>query len=445
MRFVYFFLSFLICMSFTYGMAITGEHLVVQRYFEPGLKTEYSYTISSGESYTVDYYMTTQYMKGHDLRPYFKFVPERQKDIGPGDSVQFKVIMELPDEISTPGESEVWVAARIDGSSKGILRAFPSVAARYIIFVLFPFKYVEWQLHTPAMNINETVDFTVEISNLGEPIINLAHADIIVTNKETGEVVRSLKTGNALDIEPSKIVKLKTQFTSLGLKPGNYLANATLYWDNNISYITKDVKIGSKTVKVVNFTRLFEYDNINEFDIIVESAWNTKINDIYAEVEIFDMNDNRVDKFKTPSTILNPWQQKQLDKSYFDAIGLKKGDYKVVIELIYEESRTTKKGMIKIDENVNSAVVEEIPGKFKFSNYITTTNMLILLIVIFLLINVYLVLGYVVKKKDMIDPAVIEHIKKLKEKYSDEYIKEMMIKKGWALDKIERILKKAKK
>ncbi len=438
---------FILLSTTVFGLSISGSKLIIEEDFQPGLVLENSFMVKNGENYVADYFIVNDPLKGADLTPYLTFEPSRLENVQPGEERWFTVKLELPESLDTPGETENWVAVRIDSTASGAIRAMPSVAIRYIIFVLYPYKYLEWSLHQPNMNIDEKIDLGVTVENLGEPTINSAYAEFVITNLGTEEIVTTLRSQTETNILPRETRGLKTKFDTTGLKPGNYKTVASLYWDGEISEKEQEFKIGTKDVKVINFTRLFEYESINKFDIIVESAWNTKIEDLYADIEIHDLEDNKLKDFKSVNIELEPWENKVLE-AYFDTTGLKKQEYMAVINLKYEGSTKQSEGVIKIDENINSNVVDEIPGKFKIIDYLTTMNALILLLVVFVILNFVLVFGYMKKKhkrEKTVDPSVVEHVKKLKEKYSDEYIKDMMTKKGWAPDKISYILKQAKK
>jgi hypothetical protein len=188
-------------------------------------------------------------------------------------------------------------------------------------------------------------------------------------------------------------------------------------------------------------------------NILIESAWNTNINDIYADVSIQDKDTREeLKKFKSLNSDLKPWHGKTM-KAYFDTTGFEEKEYIAVVTLNYDGSRTVEEGIIRIGKDINAEVVEEIPGKFKidFSGILTTMNLLIFFLIVFILINVFLLISYFKKKKEdnkeeeTIDPEVLNKVLKMRSKYSESYIKGMLLQKGWSEKKINKILKQTKK
>jgi len=155
------------------------------------------------------------------------------------------------------------------------------------------------------------------------------------------------------------------------------------------------------------------------------------------------LEDNKLSSFKSLTTELNPWQIKDLE-AYFDTSDLNIGTYQMQVDLKYDGQTTSSKKEIEIGKNINAEIVEEIPGTFNLMDALSVKNLLILTICIFLLLNLYLLSTIALKKRKKdhdIDEDVLKKVKELQKNYKDDYIKEMMIKKGWEKEKVDKILK----
>lgn len=438
--------------SLIYGLGISGKSMKVVIDHVPGYEREDVYYIKNSETYVSTYDLFTANEEGASLGEYFTITPSRMENVQPGEKRSFTVKLDLPDHIDNPGKNLMLVKARIDASADtAMLRAFPSVAILYVINVLRPEKYAETSLRFSNMNEDDTAEVGFSIYNLGQPDIMSAKGNISLMSEETQQIVAYLDVPEEKNIKSWESRFLKTDFDSKGLPAGNYKAFGTLYWDENTTNLEKEFSIGKLNVNILNFTKEFEYNSINKFDIEIESGWNTKINNIYANIEIFDINTGeQLKKFKSVNTELEPWETKILD-AYFDTNGLEKGNYNAKITLEYGRTSSVQ-DVIKIDENIGGVLFEEIPGKFHLSSltsYITTINILYFMIGVFLILNVLLLTGVFRKKPEKkehkIDSAVVDKIKEMRKQYNDNYIKEMMIKKGWSEEKIDLILNEAKK
>ncbi|MFH2020471.1 MAG: hypothetical protein ABIJ34_03595 [archaeon] len=450
-RIILFLIMFCILSVHAQGLGITGQSMKIMIDHVPGYTREDTFYITNNEGYTSTYTITPTNEKGSVPPDTLMVIPPRLENVKNGETRSFVVKVALPEEIPTVGQNEVWVQARIDSSASGAIKAYPSVAIRYIIFVLYPYKFPRFEFSAPSLNINETQNMIISINNLGKPTIGVAKAYIDVYDLETNELVRKLESSPAIDIASRETKQLTAAFDSYGLKAGNYRANATVLWDQNSSLLQSDFRIGTKNVKIVDFPTKFEYGAINRMDISVESAWNTKINEIQATVTVIDIQTQKTVKtFKSFQTNLLPWESKSLE-SYFDTSGLEKKDYLARIVLIYEGSQSSIEHEITIDENINAAVVEEIPGTFSLKTLlglITPMNILIFLIILFLIINmilIYSVLKRKQKKDILVDEAVVNKVIALISQYKDEYIKELLIKKGWHAEEVKIIMQEAKK
>lgn len=434
----------LLLLPFSSGLKISGEKVKYVLDFEPNLSIENDFFVTNAEGYTSNYEFEVRRISGADLREYFTVTPARMENVPDGDSRPFKVNLDLPKFIDTPGESEAWVKVNvvpIEGTSG--IAAFPSLVIRYIVFVLYPNKYVEWGFGIPNMNVNESKDIEINLNNLGVPEIYTIKGNVTIINAQ-GDVIKKINSFNAVNLKSRETKKLSSEFSSFGLPSGNYKAFATLNWDDNSSSREIDFKIGRKDVKVHNFTRKFEIDSINKMYIDVESNWNSEIKNLYADISVFDDGQVRK-KFKSLNSDLKAFEAKKIE-AYFDTNELEKKEYNVLVELKYENEASSLEGTVLVDENVNAEVVEEIPSKFDVSLAITPLNIMILLLVVFLIINMVLMLKSFKKKKATeeieINPDVLEKIKELKKEYSEQQIKEMMMKKGWEEKKIDKILEK---
>jgi hypothetical protein len=448
-----FLLLAILLMSSAYALGVSGKQTRFYIDFEPGYSRKDSFTITNAEGYDSSYIIHSYHVSGKDLSPYLKITPEKIYNVSDGGSAGFEIELTLPENIDIPGESSTMVIVEID-SSQGGFKAYPAIGIPYNVFVLYPYPFIKWYFNAPDMNIGEKKDFLVEVENFGEPTLSRVYADIEVVNLENNLTVKNLKT-NAQFLNAKDKKTLISKFDSTGLMPGNYRATPVIHWDGNSSAIEDDnfnknskmaFRIGSKNVKILNFTKLFETESINQMDIFIESAWNTRIENIYADIAVYNPDTGeKIKSFKSLNTDLNAWEPKII-QAYFNTKGLEKRKYEAEVTLNYEGATTVAKEVIEIGENINAKTVSEIPGAFKLVfPEISTINILTFLLIIFFVINMVLIATHFMKKKPTVDPDVLERIRELKIKYNDEYIRDMMIKKGWEKEKVELMLKEASK
>ena len=64
-----------------------------------------------------------------------------------------------------------------------------------------------------------------------------------------------------------------------------------------------------------------QYEAINKMDINIESAWNSEIEEVYADVKIYGLEGGpNIKNFKSISSNLMPWQKKTLLAKYYSLL-----------------------------------------------------------------------------------------------------------------------------
>ncbi|MCM2325711.1 MAG: hypothetical protein NDI94_04555 [Candidatus Woesearchaeota archaeon] len=440
MKKFFFLLLFLSLCSSALGLRISGQTFKYEYDFYPSLNRTHDFMVTNAEGYTADYTLFAKHISGADLRQYFKVVPEEMKGVADAETRPFRVFVNLPETLDTPGESETWIKVDVNPviSGKGIM-ALPSLAIRYIIFVPYPYKFLKWKFYIPNLNINETASIENYFKNYGGEMMDEVYANMTIISMFDSSIVKTIKTPSEKNVDRREERMIRSSFSSAGLKPGNYHIYATLNWDGNKSSTEQDFRIGSKIVSIKDFNKEFKTDSINRMLINVESGWNSKIDETYAVISIFEKDKSRkIKEFKSLNLELYPFQARQLE-AYFDTNGIVPGDYIAVVTLKFEDESTTVEETIKIGD-FNSETVTEMPNTFKF----TPLTMMTILLVIFLIVNVFLIVKFTRPRKEYIPPEVIENIRQLRLKYSDAYIKDMMIKKGWEPQKVDELLRRAR-
>ncbi|MBM3234286.1 hypothetical protein FJZ19_04305 [Candidatus Pacearchaeota archaeon] len=278
-----------------------------------------------------------------DLKEYVEF--DKTNMTGPGT---FSITVRLPDKISKVGKNRLIIGAKEIGDEEisGIGTAL-AVEVLVEVFVPYPGKYAEISsFSVNDINLGEPINFQVDVANLGEQNITASvYVDIYGANKSK---IETLNLGLS-DIATQTKKLFKKILNTSNYNSGFYKAVATLNYGANETKIEKTFKIGGLFVNITNWTSEFEAGKLNKFDIQIESFWNDKVSNIFAEVNITDKNNALLDTFKTPSVSLSPWQKTNLS-GYFNAEKIKAGIYKADISIFYEDKTTRVIADIEVKE-----------------------------------------------------------------------------------------------
>jgi len=288
----------------------------------------------------------------------------------------FKVMIKLPEKIENPGHHKLWIAAEevIDESKIGGNIGTSCNAMVYIlIHVLNPGKYVEMSLSAPDVEINEPVNFAVNVKSFGEEDINSIKAGIDVYSPDNEKLATVYTDDKPLKSNTEET--LYAQLDTKGYSAGTYRAVATLNYDGKTKEDEKNFKIGELNIKIINYTKEFEKDKINKFDLEIESDWGNRIENVYGGINI----NNEI--IKTPNIDLAPWDKKIIT-AYWGTNNVETGFYDAEMTIYYNDKTTVETGRVSVVEK-KEALVEK-PGVMGLS----MTTMLILIIILLIIIDI---------------------------------------------------------
>ncbi|HJO02224.1 MAG TPA: hypothetical protein QF458_04860 [Candidatus Woesearchaeota archaeon] len=285
----------------------------------------------------------------------------------------FLVKVKLPDEIETPGKNRVLVGLIEKGRVGGTVAGIASIRTPIDIKVPYPGVYAEITFHVNDLNINETANFVVRINNLGKEDINNAKAEIGIF--DSNEVLVENILTQEKKIKANTQENLKVLFDASKHIAGTYKAVAHVTYADKSEDFEDGFKIGTLNIKIINYTRTFFKDKINKFNIEIKSLWNSKIDDIFAEVEVLS-NAKEVSSFRTVSVSLEPWEKKTIS-TFWDMQGLDEGTYDVEINLFYQGQTTELKDAIEI-----------VTKKEELAGFLTMTHLLIAAVLLLIIINI---------------------------------------------------------
>jgi len=370
-----------------------------QLYFSPNLTKDFFYYYATNAGFTQDYEMYVRMLDDSlvDLTPYVTLDHTIDRNVPSGALMPISALLSLPEKIDIPGFHEIRVGAReTQNLGGGMMGVKTASEARIIIVVLCPYDCASISFSAPNGNINESILFTFSIQNLGEHDMTAkGKVEVISPDNFVLDVIRTEEKTIKSTVTDNLIGILNTT----NYKPGEYQAHAVLYWSKeNVTEFNATFRIGNKYIRVVEYPKEFVKDAINKMQITVESGWNNPLQNMFAEVFVYDQFGNLLTSFKTISADISPWQQQTL-LGYFDTTGLDYGSYPIKMHLNYENGRTVEEGIIEIKEGALAETVSEMPTELQKPSAITVSLTTLLIIVIVLLVILIVVLLLFMKRK----------------------------------------------
>jgi len=320
----------------------------------------------------------------------------------PGETIRLTAKLKLPQTLD-PGIYGNFICflqgEPTNGESGSAVVVRTESCAIINIRSLYSEPKIEINLNAPNLNINEKKEFSINVNSWTEQNLDI-RGSIKIKNSD-GTVLKTLKT------EEKKLLSGKTQilhsvFNAHDFSQGKYNASAVVFYTGGFEEDEKTFEIGALDFDILNFTKQFEADKINPFEIEIKSYWN---NDVTVDAVVYlRINDSFVKFGETPPFDIKPLERKKIT-GYFDANGLRPINYDSKVVLYYEGKTTEKTATIVI---IPKERIVEMPA---------STTILLAILIIIVLFLIFIVI-FMMRKLQKQTAKTIRKKKKIKKKKS---------------------------
>ena len=355
---------FLIVLALSFQIVSAGGVGISPAYykdfFEPGLEKTYRFY-----SFNTDVNNGIRIYVEGDLAQYVNL--SKTYILGGGE---FTAKIKLPNEIEKPGTHKISIGAieaKDEIGEGGNIGGIAAIQGRIDILVPYPGKYAEATFKVQSINQGEDVPYEIEIQNLGTQSITVKPT-IIISKSNSTEILLTEKLTET-EMSSKETLKIVKTLRAKDLPPGEYQAFATVDWGEKIISLNQTFRVGEFLVEIIDYDYQFYEGRINPFNIQIQNKWNSKIDEVFAEVSITDEG-RVVGDFKTVSVETSPWETKNIT-GYFDATELETKRYVARIMLSYGGEKSSKLVAIYINS----------PPTKTYRNYIIIAIIVAILII----------------------------------------------------------------
>lgn len=339
---IIFSLLMLICLIQVQAIGVSPASITLN--FEPNLRTTYTFYAFNNREELI--YIAPS-VSG-DLEKYIKVVNSSPQLVKPRGSAEFKVVINFPSALTTPGLTKSYLSIsegfpdeRVGGTG---IYAITSVSATIAVKVPYPGKYAVVDLITPNVDVGEQANFKINVENLGEQYISKAKGELTIQDGD--RLIDKLYT-KSVSIKPKTGVTLTVKLNTTDIPGGDYQAIAIVDYDGFKATDQETFRLGDLYINLTNYTREFEFNKINRWDIFVENRWNKQLTNLYAEAKIIQ-NEQEIDiNVKTPTISLDPWETTRLN-AFWDTSGFSAGEYDAKLIFHYNDKIQENPIRIKI-------------------------------------------------------------------------------------------------
>lgn len=352
--------------------------------YEPGAISEVTFLIQGapGQEFTLS--------AGGELAAFLE-LPSDSVTMNPNGAAVIKVKFTVP-EIAAPGKhsAEVVISEKPEERLFGVpgnVRAYAAVRAPIEVFVPCPDKCADLSFGASDADLGQPAFFTVNIVNTGSKAILAADGQVEIYDSQNN-VVATIPLTTTQDIAPGTSASLNSEWQAQG-DLGLYTANATVNFDEYSKDLKDTFKVGDLFININSISpTLFYIGDLTPVFVNIVSKWGQTINNVYALVEIKDIDGNTLVSAETPTLpSIGAWEYKTLS-AYLNAGGLSIGNYTGKITLYYEGKTGEKEFPVTVE---NKPVTPQAEKKF-------TLDKNLLAIVLLIIALVALVYAYARKK-----------------------------------------------
>ncbi len=367
----------LVCSQMVFSAGVSPGKTTIN--FFPNEKISIEYTISG---YPAGFYLSDV---GCD---FVSFNNDTQKS-STGE-IKFSVTLNFPEKME-PGTHSCGFMVKHGELSRdlppyagGGVGALAEVGAVILVNVPAKGKYAEISFEANNANQGEPVYFKVAVSNLGEIDLYGLSAVIDVMDIE-GNVKETIHTTTA-DAPRFGTAELWKRMETTNYESARYKAKAVLlYGGEKPAEAETEFLIGKLFVNFLGINTEASSGRINPVTVDVESWWGNPIENVRAEVSVYNQSNVFKGDFRTESTDLAPWQKATL-QGYWDASGLEPGNYTAEIALKYKGGETKAEAMLVLNEA--GAIEEKEEQGFDKIKEVLTSPIFLAILVLILIINV---------------------------------------------------------
>jgi len=322
--------------------------------FTPNLEQDIEYVILNNIKNAVNVGI---YVKG-DLSQYIT-LDTASVILSPGERTIITAFLRLPEKIDIPGIHDIRIGALSSplGAAAGTVGAKAGVESQLAIFVPYEGKYLAAEIKATSVEIGETADFTIYLSNKGlEDINNIASYIDIYLADQTDQLTATVST-ESKSLKAEEEDELHATWSTTGAAAGKYKAIATITYDSEVKEVQTTFTVGKALVEISNITvSKFSKGEIAKITVKAKSHWNKQIKDIYATIDIFDKENKLIKTLESSHADIDALSEKELDL-FFDTKDISAGEYNAKATLHYLDQKTEKEFIITVKKKATALII----------------------------------------------------------------------------------------
>jgi hypothetical protein len=302
------------------------------------------------------------------------------------ESKQFNYKVKIDDKLEPGLHTADIIALEVPKMSESgtYVGATVAVVSQLYVYVPCPGKCIDGDLNVFGAEQNSTVTFIVPVINRGKLGIGEVKAVIDIytnLNRKIATVETDLSS-----ISPGARTELTGKWLA-DVNIGEYTAKVTVLYDGESKTFEKQFSVGTNILNVESISvNDFTLGEIAKIKILVENRWNKELQGVFANLLVYNHEDQIMADIKSPNEDIPALSKKELI-AYWDTVGVQEGEY-VGKLMIHHGKRSADRNLIlkiRQDSMEFSGIGYAISSKK--GGGISMTAILVILVILLLVVN----------------------------------------------------------
>ncbi len=382
-------------MSSVLALGITPGRTTID--FESGAKKDVSFDVINSGGTDIKVVFSAQ----GDLAEYISLPVRESVILGSEKTKSFSYSLNLPSTLEPGLNTGEIIVSQLptEGSSAGSqIIATLAVVTQVHLYVPYPGKYANAKMYVYGANVGEAVRIVIPVVSVGEFDLTSVSANVDIYSG-AGERIDSFNIG-PISV-PSGTKKELVYDWVKNVPIGNYVAKASLIYDDGIINLEESFSVGSEELELQEINvKDFNLGEIAKLEMLVENKWSSEISEVYIETKILNDKGGVVSDFKSSSNDIDALS-KQVFVSYWDTNGVLEGDYDAEVSIKYADKISEKGLKFKVSQNELVIVGLGYVISAEDSSGEIDTIVIVLVVIIVLMVLINLLWFFLLRKKLM--------------------------------------------
>ena len=382
-RFVFLILLITLLLPAVSSLGITPGRTSLD--YKPDIEQEVTFSVLNNENKNLKVLLTAQ----GELSEYITLYNSTVSFLPSEESKQFIYKIKVPASLGAePGlhTAEIVVLEIPEPTGTGTyVGATVAVVSQAFVYVPCPGKCIETGLDVLNAEQNGTATFIIPVINRGKLGIGEARAIIDIYNS-FNEKIDSIETDN-LAVPSGSRTELSAKW-NVNAPSGNYLAKVSVFYDGETKNFEELFAVGIESLSVESiFVNNFQLGEIAKLEILVENKWNQILENVFANLLVFNNENQVMADIKSSNEEIPALSKKQLIL-YWDTVGVEEGEYNGKLSIKYGKKSSDKNLILKVSEDSLDIFGVGYAIQPKGGKGIEITTILIVVIILLIVMNI---------------------------------------------------------